>query len=510
MTSEETVRRVKLDLAKGKKIKQIARDRGMDPKTVRKIRDTKATKFEYVRKTVHHPALEPHKKKLQELLNANALLDKRHRRPLVQLFEDLQTEGFTGGYDSVRRFANRYGKEISSEAPKTDAIDAFVPLSFARGEAYQFDWGTDYVLINGVSVQVKVAHITLCHSRMTFSRIYRRETLEMVLDAHEKAFAFFGGVTEQGIYDNMSTAVTKVLMGKDRDWNIRFSEYCSHHGVEHVACNPASGWEKGRVERKVQTGRVDFFKPIPRTEDDSLEELNRQFLDRSIECARRRRHPEREDKTVWEVFQEEQEYLRPMKPGFELCVEHQRRCSKTCLVQVDRNHYSAHYSASQHSVTVHVYADSIVLRHHGEVVAEHRRHFGRGHTILDYRHYIEVVDKKPGALRHGAPFQGDNLPPALKSVWQHIKGRKRGDREFANILSLVMDHGEDLVVSACKEVLREGAVSEATIINKVLRMAAPEPLMAVEPEVEHQLQHPPSSDCSEYDLLLRETYCEST
>jgi transposase len=124
--------------------------------------------------------------------------------------------------------------------------EAYVPLSFAPGEAYQFDWSYEVVLINGTTVTVKVAHVRLCHSRMLFVRAYPRETQEMVFDAHNRAFAFFKGTCTRGIYDNMKTAVETVFIGKDRQFNRRFVRMCGHYLVEPTACTPASGWEKGQ------------------------------------------------------------------------------------------------------------------------------------------------------------------------------------------------------------------------------------------------------------------------
>ena len=134
---------------------------------------------------------------------------------------------------------------------KRRPVAAYVPLSFDPGEAYQFDWSHEIVLIDGVTTTVKVAHVRLCHSRMPFVRAYPRETQEMVFDAHDKAFAFFGGACARGIYDNMKTAVDAIFVGKDRAYNRRFQQMCGHYLVEPVACTPASGWEKGQVENQV-------------------------------------------------------------------------------------------------------------------------------------------------------------------------------------------------------------------------------------------------------------------
>jgi transposase len=159
---------------------------------------------------------------------------------LIRIFEELRRLGYEGGYDAVRRYARKWQREHLAMT-----ADAYVPLSFAPGEAYQFDWSHEIVVLNGVTTTIKVAHVRLCHSRMIFVRAYPRETQEMVFDAHDRAFAFFKGVCARGIYDNMKTAVDTVFVGKNRLFNRRFAQMCSHYLVEPTACTPASGWEKG-------------------------------------------------------------------------------------------------------------------------------------------------------------------------------------------------------------------------------------------------------------------------
>ena len=140
----------------------------------------------------------------------------------------------------------------------------FIP-EFCPGEAYQFDWSHEVVLINGTTVTVKVAHVRLCHSRMPFARAYPREAQEMVFDAHDRAFAVFKGACTRGIYNNMKTAVETIFVGRERACNRRFMQMCSHYLVDPVACNPASGWEKGQVENQVGLVRERFFsQPVPR------------------------------------------------------------------------------------------------------------------------------------------------------------------------------------------------------------------------------------------------------
>jgi transposase len=131
----------------------------------------------------------------------------REQLTLIRLFEELRGRGYEGGYDAVRRYARQW-QTAQGHATAT----AYVPLSFAPGEAYQFDWSHEVVLLRGVPVTVKVAHMRLCHSRMLFVRAYPRETQEMVFDAHDRAFALFKGACQRGIYDNMKTVIDAVFV----------------------------------------------------------------------------------------------------------------------------------------------------------------------------------------------------------------------------------------------------------------------------------------------------------
>jgi hypothetical protein len=138
---------------------------------------------------------------------------------------------------------------------------------------------------------------------MMFARAYMRESQEMVFDAHDRAFAFFKGACTRGIYDNMKTAVEAIFTGKERQYNRRFLQMCSHYLIQPVACTPASGWEKGQVENQVGLVRERFF--TPRLRVKSLDELNAWLLDKCVAYAKAHRHPEETDKTIWEMFEAE-------------------------------------------------------------------------------------------------------------------------------------------------------------------------------------------------------------
>src|SRR5882724_8231385 len=289
----ETIGRIRREhLVKGKSIKEIARDLKILRNTVRKILRSAETSISYEREVQPRPRLGRWKAELDRMLTANVGKMARERLTLIRLFDELRALGYDGGYDAVRRYARSWSREHASQTAA-----AFVPLSFAPGEAYQFDWSHEIVLMSGVTVTVKVAHVRLCHSRMMFCRAYPRETQEMVFDAHDRAFAFFRGACARGIYDNMKTAVDAVFLGKDRKFNRRFAQMCGHYLVEPVACTPAAGWEKGQVENQVGLVRERFFSPRLRVK--SYDELNAWLLDQSIVYAKAHKHPEMTERTVW-------------------------------------------------------------------------------------------------------------------------------------------------------------------------------------------------------------------
>ncbi len=247
MKSVDTIARIRREFfVRGRSIKEIARELHVARNTVRKVLRSGETIFSYSRGSQPLPKLGPWKTELDGLLAANAAVSARERLTLVRLFEELRGRGYEGGYDAVRRYARVWALETSAAK-----VDAYVPLSFAPGEAYQLDWSHEVVLMNGLPMTVKVAHVRLCHSRMMFVRAYPRESQEMVFDAHDRAFAFFRGTCTRGIYDNMKTAVETIFVGKERVYNRRFLQMAGHYLVEPVACTPASGWEKGQVENQV-------------------------------------------------------------------------------------------------------------------------------------------------------------------------------------------------------------------------------------------------------------------
>ena len=384
----------------------------------------------------------------------------------MRIYEELRTLGYDGGYDAVRRYAADWSKarEVASK-------DAYVPLSFDPGEAYQFDWSHEIVVLDGVTTTVKVAHVRLCYSRMPFVRAYPRESQEMVFDAHDKAFAFFGGACARGIYDNMKTAVDVIFIGKNRAYNRRFLQMCGHYLVEPVACTPASGWEKGQVENQVGVIRRRLFVPRPkfkslrRTEclagrpvpglgqgpspsGDARQDDPRRVRGRAHQpdplCRPFRRVPCRSGGGVQDL------------PGALRQEQVFRRCPRGGTAGRDPGlRRSPGMPAGRPHRRPAMYVPSGVARPSTTPC-----------TISpSWR-------AKPGALRNGAPFKDWELPPALGRVRRRLEGKPGGDRQMVEILGAVLSDGLEAVEAACAEALADNVHSAGVVLNILARQPA--------------------------------------
>jgi hypothetical protein len=376
----------------------------------------------------------------------------------------------------------------------------FIPMTFAPGEAFQFDFSTETVELDGEPQTIKVAHIRLCHSRNFLVIAYPRETQEMVFDAHWQAFRYFGGIPRRGIYDNMSTAVDKVLKGRERDYNKRFEQMAAHYLFEPHACNVASGWEKGQVERQVELVREWLF--VPRLKFRDFVELNAWLTQRCLELAQERPHPEQPQRTVSAVFADEAPSLGALPSKFDGFHERTCRVNSQALVHVDRNRYSVHCAFVNQPVSVRVYADTIKVVAEGEVIAEHARRFGRNETAYNPWHYLPALEKKPGALRNGAPFVDWDLPVPIKKVQDRITRLVNGERQFVSILAAIPYEGIEAVSIACDLALEANVLSADYILNALSRL---KPQARVEPIPTPEglkLGTEPKADTQRYDQLL--------
>jgi transposase len=497
--SVETVGKIRRrHLVKGESISKIARETGLSRNTVKRYLRNAVLEPRYrLRAHQVQPKLGPFVARLEELLKADEKRAARERRTVQRLYEALRLEGYAGAYDSVRRFVKRWVKDPARGT--TTAV--FIPLYFAPGEAYQFDWSHEVVELGGLPQTVKVAHIKLCHSRVFLAVAYARESQEMVFDAHERAFRFFGGVPRRGIYDNMKTAVDLIYTGRERRFNKRFLQMAAHYLVEPTACTPAAGWEKGRVENQVGNVREWLFTPKPRFK--TLAEMNVWLERRCREIASQGRHPEQPETTPWQVFEvAERAALLPLAAPFDGFAERECRVNSSALVTYDRNRYSIDCSCAGKVAAVRAYAERIVVVAEGRVVAEHAREFDRDRVIYNPWHYLPALARKPGALRNGAPFRQWDLPAPLAQMRLRLAKVAGGDRQFVEILAAVASHGQEMVAVACELALEAGVASSDYVLNAVSRLQAPPRAATVATPETLKLKEEPQADLNRYDALL--------
>lgn len=493
METEAKIRRLYFN--KGMSIGALVRELKISRNTVRKVIRAGSAGQTYNRsKNQPLPKLGAVKEKLEEWLAADAMLSKKERRTAMKYYQELQECGYEGGYNMVQRFVKKWREH------KEGARQAFVPMSFDPGEAYQFDWSEEFVELGGMVCKVKVAHFRLCYSRKSFVMAYLRETQEMLFDAHNKAFEFFGGLTLRGIYDNMKTAVDTIFIGKEKKFNLRFLALMDHFLIEPTACNPAAGWEKGQVEKQVNEIRKWFF--TPRLKFNSLEELNTHLNEQCQRIAKERKHPEFKGQSIGEVFLAEKPKLKEQRAPFAAYREVACKITSTCLIRYDTNSYSVYCSHANKAATIRAYADRIDVFYGDEQIATHARTFKRYETVLNPFHYLPLVNRKPGILRNGAPFKNWDLPKPILQIKEKLMKRKGGDRETADILLAMSEYGMEEVSVACDLAIQDKAISRDNIINILNRLRNTGECEQIKiPEV-LMLKEEPASDCTRYNLLI--------
>ena len=482
--------------------REIARRTGLSRNTLRKYLNSQIVEPSYPKRQTPKK-LDEYDQLLCDWLRKESKKPRKQRKSVKLLHRELVSLGFSGSYDRVAAFVRLWREEQKFLTNR----QAYVPLKFEPGEAFQFDWGENWAWVGSRKVKLQVAHFKLSYSRAFYLRAYWTQTHEMLFDAHAHAFRVFKGVPERGIYDNMKTAVDKVGKGKLRTINKRFQAMASHYLFELEFCNPAAGWEKGQVEKNVQDSRNSLWNSLPRF--DSLDALNAWLEDACRQQWQNQLHPEYAKQTVEQIWQSEQSHLMAITAPFDGFIEHTKRVSSTCLVMFERNKYSVPASYANRLISLHVYPAKLVCIAEGKQVAEHNRVFSRDHnhpgqTVYDWKHYLLVAQRKPGALRNGAPFE--TLPDAFSQLQSQWLKRSGGDRDMVDILSLVLHHDEALVEQAITESLKAGLTSKPHIINCLNRLLQPQTPEPVPLDNRLKLTVEPTIDTARYEQLRGSKY----
>ena len=393
----------RLHLREGVPIKEIERRTGIARNTIKSwLRKGQMVEPKYPPREVA-TKLDGYTEQLATWLKADAHRGKRDRRTVKLMYEELAAQGYRGGYGRVAAFARRWREEQAGSANK----GAFVPLKFVLGEAFQFDWSTEYAFVGGLRRRLEVAHTKLCASRAFWLVAYPTQSHEMLFDAHARSFA--------------------------------------------------AAWS----------------------------ELN---------------HPEWPALKVVDVLQDEQTRLMPNPKPFDGYVEVPARVSSTALVHLQRNRYSVPSEHAHEVVSLRLYPDRLEVVAENARVATHVRSFERSQTFYDWRHYVSLIERKPGALRNGAPFE--TLPEALKKLQGILLRREGGDRVMAQVLAAVPVHGLDAVLVAAELALEAGKPSGEHVLNVLARLKAPsEPASLEAASTPLKLAVEPLANVQRYDRL---------
>lgn len=477
--------------------REIARKTGLSRNTVSKWLRAPVKEAPKYRREPRPNKLSAFEAVLKQALTADARRPKQERRTARALLGEIKAVGYAGGYSAVTDFVRAW-RQGEGQAVN---ITAYVPLNFELGEAFQFDWSEEGLVVGGIYYRVQVAHMKLCASRAFWLVAYPSQGHEMLFDAHTRSFAALGGVARRGIYDNMRTAVDKVHKGKGRTVNARFAVMCAHYLYDPDFCNVASGWEKGRVEKNVQDSRRRIWIDAAKRRFGSFAELNAWLAERCRSLWSEVRHPEHSQFSVAEMLEHERAHLMPMPAPFDGYVEKPARVSSTCLVSVARNRYSVPCELAGQMVSSRLYPGSVVIVADDAVVASHERLSDAGGTRYDWQHYIPLVQRKPGALRNGAPFA--DMPEVLQRLRGSLLRQAGGDRVMAQVLAIATTAGLDAVIVAAELAMESAPPSGRVSVEHVINVLARLNTLAAPPSAQTALQTetPPLADTARYDRL---------
>jgi transposase len=426
-----------------------------------------------------------------------------------------------------RHTAHRIWTRLKEERPEADVAEStvreyvrkrkielglehgqvFVPQSYGWGQEGQVDWYEAYAEIDGEQQKVYVFCLRSMASGGAYHRAYPHASQQAFLEAHELAFAYFGGVFAVLRYDNLTSAVKRVLRGSRREETERFIAFRSHWGYRSEFCTPGEGHEKGGVEGENGFYRRNHLVPVPKVRN--WDELNERLL---AECKRdEQRMIGSRSQSVGAGMCLEREHLLPLvADGCELAATHFLQVNGSGCVRVLTNFYSAPVPVGR-EVQAKVYAAHVEIWYQGRCVARHERCFGRQQKVLDLEHYLDVLSKKPGALAGSTPLEQwraqGRWPASFDQMWEGLKqrrGKQDGTRAMIDLLILGRSHGYDALRNAIEKTLAIGCTDVSAVVL-LLKAGGGEQRRAAEPvEVGGLSRYDrPQPTMTDYDQLLR-------
>jgi len=463
MANIELIR--KLHFKEGRSIRQLAKDLTLSRQTIRKALQQNKIPTYQRSKPVTNPVIDPVKPIIIRWLTDDETAPLKQRHSAAQIHRRLVKEyGFKGGESTVRRFVRQY-KQLK-ETPNSS-----IPLEFDPGEFAQFDWGEIIVLLNGIETKVMLFCMRLLYSRKIFVKVFQHQRQEALFQGHADAFDYFGGVPKTIVYDNMKTAVKKVLEGTKREEQEAFIQFRSYYLFDAQFCAPAKGNEKGQVEKLVQTARAQFLVPVPQVSD--LQVLNHYLLE---QCdAYEETYVPKTKEQVGERFLLEKQQLLPII-GTHPCARKVRASvNSLSLVNFETNAYSVPTRyAGRKDAQINAYVNHIEINIDGNCVAKHERSYEKLQEIFEVDHYLDELERKPRAIQHARPVRRANLPPSYQEFYKRSLSKYGHGKEFIQLLKLHREFTMETVERAVASCVKEQLYTADSVRHYLYLMTQPE------------------------------------
>jgi transposase len=449
--------KVRLEVLRGEKSKRgVLRDEGIHWETLKKILEHPEPPGYRLKEPRPKPKIGAYLEQIAQIIEQDKSMPKKQRHTAKRIYERIREMGYGGKYTQVKG-AVRELMQVKQEV--------FMPLIHRPGEA-QVDFGYALAKVAGVLRRVGFFVIVLPHSDVFFVMAFERECTESHWEGHARAFEFFGGVPIRISYDNSRVLVSKIIGSRDRKLTDGFLQLQSHYLFREHFCLVRRANEKGVVEGVVKFTRLNFFVPVPEVRD--LDELNSHLVERCQKDLQRRLRGKTGTKA--ERLKEDQAAFLPLPPvAFDACRKQPTRANSLSLVRFDDNDYSVPVSYAHHEILVKGYVDRVTLCHKDRVVAEHVRSWGKEGVFFDYRHYLPLLERKPGSLDHARPLADLNLPECFDTLRRCLQGEEErqgeGLREFIRVLRLLEDYPMDRLRKAVERALVTHAHSRDAVLQ---------------------------------------------
>lgn len=398
------------------------------------------------------PVLGPWKEKIDGLWDESQKMPRKQRYTARKIYEELQKQGYAGSEVTISRYVGQKRQASRSK-------QVFLPLEFDPGEDAQADWGEAMVEMAGERVVVQLFIMRLNYSHARFVMAFPFQKQEAFFEGHIQAFRFFGAVPKRITYDNLKTAVYRILTGRNRTEQVAFVAFRSHYLFESRYCTPGQGHEKGGVESDVGFAQRNFMVPLPKV--GSYQELNGGLAET---CRRDMERRVRGGQgTVAEKLATEQPLMLELpKPDYKAYREHLATVNPYGLVPLDTNRYSVPGHVGE-EVRLRAFAFRVEILAGEELIASHPRCFAQEQDILEPLHYLTAMVQRPGAFEHAMPMRRwrAEWPPIYETLLVELRQRlpdERGLREFLSILALHKEYAPELLVQAIQAALALGAV----------------------------------------------------